>query len=176
MRRRALGLRLISSQDRNLEIELARAGLDYKTVVFFSKSVKKSVKRGVRVLRARSVRASTSHARSVSPQSHSLVSASFQTFCLTARAYLTTQKYRLFRSLEPAVKHAINELTFSLSPLPRNIWNRRTLAHWCFFHCWKSQQFSSERESVFESSSDESHMKLRVLKWLVGIQKSVIIY
>ena len=165
MRRRALGLRLISSQDRNLEIELARAGLDYKTVVFFSKSVKKSVKRGVRVLRAH-----------VSPQSHSLVSASFQTFCLTARAYLTTPKYRLFRSLEPAVKHAINELTFSLSPLPRNIWNRRTLAHLCFFHCWKSQQFSSERESVFESSSHESHMKLRVLKWLVGIQKSVIIY
>ena len=83
---------------------------------YFLKSVKKSVKRGVRVLRAR-----TSHARSISPQSHSLVSASFQTFCLTARAYLTTQKYRLFRSLEPAVKHAINELTFSLSPLPRNI-------------------------------------------------------
>ena len=69
--------------------------------VFFSKSVKKSVKRGVRVLRARSARAS--HARracearekkrifSVSPQSHSPFSASFQTFCLTARAYLNTQ-------------------------------------------------------------------------------------
>ena len=35
--------------------------LDCKTVGFFSKSVKKSVKRGVRVLRARSARAS--HAR-----------------------------------------------------------------------------------------------------------------
>ena len=55
---------------------------------FFSKSVKKSVKRGVRVLRARA-----SHAESVSPQSRSLFSASFQTFCLTARAYLNTQKY-----------------------------------------------------------------------------------
>ena len=157
--------------------KLPRAGLGCKTVgfFFFLKSVKKSVKRGVRVLRARA-----SHARSVSPQSYSLVSASFQTFCLTARAYLTTQKYRLFRSLEPAVKHAINELTFSLSPLPRNIWNRRILAHWCFFHCWKSQQFSffffnSERESVFESSSDESHMKLHVLKWLVGIQKKGVV-
>ena len=31
--------------------------VDYKTVVFFSKSVKKSVKRGVRVLRVRSARA-----------------------------------------------------------------------------------------------------------------------
>ena len=28
-----------------------------------------------------------------------LFSASFQTFCLTARAYLNTQKYGLFRSL-----------------------------------------------------------------------------
>ena len=37
---------------------------------------------------------------SVSPQSQSLVSASFQTFCLTARAYLNTQKYGLFCSLE----------------------------------------------------------------------------
>ena len=74
---------------------------------FFSKSVKKSVKRGVRVLRARSARASHAHrARkkakhpifSVSPQSHSPFSASFQTFCLTARAYLNTQKYGLFCS------------------------------------------------------------------------------
>ena len=39
--------------------------------VFFSKSVKKQVKRGVRVF-------------SVSPQSRSLFSASFQTFCLTS--------------------------------------------------------------------------------------------
>ena len=36
---------------------------------------------------------------SVSPQSHSLFSASFHTFCLTARAYLNTQKYGLFCSL-----------------------------------------------------------------------------
>ena len=35
----------------------------------------------------------------VSPQSRSLFSASFQTFCLTARAYLNTQKYGLFCSL-----------------------------------------------------------------------------
>ena len=35
----------------------------------------------------------------VSPQSRSLFSASFQTFCLTARAYLNTQKYWLFCSL-----------------------------------------------------------------------------
>ena len=35
----------------------------------------------------------------VSPQSRSLFSAPFQTFCLTARAYLNTQKYELFWSL-----------------------------------------------------------------------------
>ena len=33
---------------------------------------------------------------SVSPQSRSLFSASFQTFCLTARAHLNTQKYGLY--------------------------------------------------------------------------------
>ena len=49
--------------------------------VFFLESVKKSVKRAVRVLRARSAR------------------ASFQTFRLTTRAYLNTQKYGLFCSL-----------------------------------------------------------------------------
>ena len=36
---------------------------------------------------------------SVSPESRSLFSASFQTFCLTVRAYLSTQKYGLFCSL-----------------------------------------------------------------------------
>ena len=74
----------------------------------FSKSVKKLVKCAVRVLRARSAR--TSHARgacetrekkTVSPQARSLFSASFQTFCLTARAYLNTQNYGLFCSLIP---------------------------------------------------------------------------
>ena len=71
--------------------------------VFFSKSVKKSVKRAVRVLRARSARASQARraceAREKKPRSRSLFSASFQTFCLTTRAYLNTQKYGLFRSL-----------------------------------------------------------------------------
>ena len=46
--------------------------VDCKTVGFFSKSVRKS---------------------------RSLFSASFQTFCLTAHAYLNTQKYGLFCSL-----------------------------------------------------------------------------
>ena len=59
--------------------------------------MKKSVKRGLRVLRARSSRAS--HARRACAQSCSLFSASFQTFCLTARAYLNMQKYGLFCSL-----------------------------------------------------------------------------
>ena len=83
-----------------------------KQSVFSSKSVKKSVTRGVRVLCAQTARAS--HARtpvwrvrrerknvffSVSPQSRSLFSASFHTFCLTARAYLNTQKCGLFCSL-----------------------------------------------------------------------------
>ena len=42
-------------------LSMESSNVDCKTVGFFSKSVKKSVKRGVRVLRARSARAS--HAR-----------------------------------------------------------------------------------------------------------------
>ena len=51
---------------------------------------------GVRVLRARCARAS--HVERAT-ESRSLFSASFQTYCLTARAYLNTQKYGLFWSL-----------------------------------------------------------------------------
>ena len=45
---------------------------------------------------------------SVSPQSRSLFSASFQTFRLTARAYLNTQKYGLFCSLSPFIIYAMS--------------------------------------------------------------------
>ena len=45
------------------------------------------------------------------PQSRSLFSASFQTFCLTARAYLNTQKYGLFCSLSPG-KHLVEYLDY----------------------------------------------------------------
>ena len=58
-----------------------------KSCFFFSKSVKKSVKRGERVLHARSARSSHAREKTVCPQSHSPFSDSFQTFCLTARAY-----------------------------------------------------------------------------------------
>ena len=56
----------------------------------------------------------TVHIFSVSPQSHSLFSALFHTFCLTARAYLNMQKYRLFcslisRSNENRSIHAFNK-------------------------------------------------------------------
>ena len=53
----------------------------------------------------RVIRTNIAHAKrtvrifSVSPHSRSLFSALFKTFCLTARAYLNTQKYGLFCSL-----------------------------------------------------------------------------
>ena len=70
------------------EFQRPWCSLDCKTDGFFAKSVKKSVKRAVRVLTSL-------------PRSRSLFSASLQTFCqcLTSRAYLNTQKYGLFRSL-----------------------------------------------------------------------------
>ena len=83
--------------------------VDCKTVGFFSKSVKKTVKRGYEsyareprephtpVGRVR--REKKNRIFSLSPQSGCLFSASFQTFCLTARAYFNTQKYGLFLSL-----------------------------------------------------------------------------
>ena len=52
-----------------------------------------------RVCEAREKKILASRIFSVSLQSRSLFSASFQTFCLTGRAYLNTQKYGLFRSL-----------------------------------------------------------------------------
>ena len=65
-----------------------------KQSVLFSKSDICSL----RISHARSVRASHARISSVFPQSRSPFSASLQTFCLTARAYLNTQKYGLFWS------------------------------------------------------------------------------
>ena len=45
-------------------------------------------------------RAKLANLTRVSPQSRSLLSTSFQTFCLSVLAYLNTQKYGLFCSLE----------------------------------------------------------------------------
>ena len=50
----------------------------------------------------------------IGPQSHSPFSASFHTFCLTARDYLNTQKYGLFCSLIPKVQTRNTGKTFSL--------------------------------------------------------------
>ena len=74
--------------------------LDCKTVGFFLK-ISKEIYRAWRKSLPRLKRASLTRPTplSVSPQSRSLFSASFQTFCLTDRAYLNTQKYALFCSL-----------------------------------------------------------------------------
>ena len=66
-----------------------------KQSVFFSKSVKKSVKRGVRVLRARSASLKRPYVLSVFSLARS------RTFVwLLARTWILTQKYGLFCSLE----------------------------------------------------------------------------
>ena len=71
--------------------------LDCKTVGFFLK-ISKEIGKGWRESLTREAREPHTPTR-VSPQSRSLFSASFQTFCLTARAYLNAQKYGLFCSL-----------------------------------------------------------------------------
>ena len=59
----------------------------------------------------------------VSLQSRSLFSASFQTFCLTARAYLNTQKYGLFCSLPVHWIKTLNLIAAdSVTHLPEPVW------------------------------------------------------
>ena len=78
-----------------------------KTVGFFSKSVKKSAECGVRVLRARSARASHAHRAwwGVRKRKKRLSPVSLSVFSLVPdllfdfRAYLNTLKYGLFCSL-----------------------------------------------------------------------------
>ena len=65
--------------------------LDCKTVGVFLKISKEIGKTWLKNL-TRAMRRACRSYFSVSPQCRSLFSASFQTFCLTARAYLKTQK------------------------------------------------------------------------------------
>ena len=67
--------------------------------VFFLK-ISKEIGKAWRKSLTRAKREKKNRIFSVSPQSRSLFSASFQTFCLTARAYLNKQKYGLFCSLK----------------------------------------------------------------------------
>ena len=70
--------------------------LDCKTVGFFLK-ISKEIGKAWRKSLTRAKRASLTRPWRVRRErSRSLFSASFQTFCLTARAYLNTQKYGLF--------------------------------------------------------------------------------
>ena len=76
--------------------------VDCKTVGFFlkiSKEIGKAWRKNLTRAKRASLTRPSGERKSVSPQSRSLFSASFQTFCLTARAYLNTQKYGLFCSL-----------------------------------------------------------------------------
>ena len=65
--------------------------------------------------------------RAVSPQSRSLFSASFQTFCLTAGAYLNRQKYGLFCSL---LKWRVTYL-FTLYQIALRVGNKKTCNLFC---------------------------------------------
>ena len=72
--------------------------IDCKTNGFFFLKISKEIGKALRKSLTRA---------SLIPQSHSPFSASFQTFRLTARAYLNTQKYRLFCSLNPRLLFGI---------------------------------------------------------------------
>ena len=79
--------------------------IDCKTVGFFlkiSKEIGKACRKSLK--RAKLASLTRPYFYSVSPQSRCLFSASFQTSCLTARAYLNMQKYGLFCSLSFILK------------------------------------------------------------------------
>ena len=76
--------------------------LDCKTVGCFPK-ISKEIGKAWRKSLTRAKHASLTRPTGLSPVS--LFSASFQTFCLTARAYLNKQKYRLFCSLLFYLRH-----------------------------------------------------------------------
>ena len=83
---------------------------------------------------------------SVSPQSRSLFSASFHTFCLTARAYFNTQKYGLFCSLITCRSRALISLIFisqsnDLTGQPRRENSFCTLLS-NFSHCQKTSSLT----------------------------------
>ena len=72
--------------------------LDCKTVGSFLK-ISKEIGKACRKSLTCEAREPNTPVLASLPRSRSLFSASFQTFCLTARAYLNTQKYGLFCSL-----------------------------------------------------------------------------
>ena len=74
---------------------------------FFFLKISKEIGKAWRKSLTRAKRASLTN---VSPQSRSLFSASFQTFCLTARGYLNTQKQGLFCSLLSLAKSVFIEV------------------------------------------------------------------
>ena len=78
------------------------SSLDCKTVGFFLK-ISKEIGKACRKSLTREARERACEAREKKRLSPGLAlfSASFQTFCLTARTYLNTQKYGLFCSLHP---------------------------------------------------------------------------
>ena len=115
--------------------------LDCKTVGFFLK-ISKEIGKAWRTSLTREAREPHTPVGRVSPQSRSLFSASFQTFCSTARAYLNTQQYGLFCSLShdglfPTILslnfyHVI--LYFSKTPLAARTVERRCWASIRYFH------------------------------------------
>ena len=72
-------------------LSMESSNVDCKTVGFFFLKISKEIGKAWRNSLTRARRACSD-----SPQSRSLFSASFQTFCLTARAYFNTQKYGYF--------------------------------------------------------------------------------
>ena len=134
-------------RERHLFQLLIKPRVDCKTAGFFLK-ISKEISKAWRKSLTRANRAS------VSPQSCSLFSASFHTFCVTARAYLNTQKYGLFCSLNP--EGNIERIKWGPYLVCTNKYKIRTL--WTVIWTWfqefpyiKTLELTSWQRSYFSS-------------------------
>ena len=153
-------------QNLYLDCKKVRIYVDCKTVGIFLK-ISKEIGKAWRKSLARAKRARLTCLRrifSVSPQSLSMFSASFQTFCLTSRPYLNTQKYGLFCSL-----------VFTLNRL----WEKKLVfssLDYIWIACMSMYIFSRQRASrailsnFFEKQWTQNHPQyLSIVDWAEGV-------
>ena len=94
---------------------------------------------------------------SVSSQSRSPFSASLQSFCLTVRAYLNTQKYGLFCSLSLRKQAAFRDATISVIPANDGSGTSTEIPH-----SWRINYRLSRSGSAFDWSCRAGNLFQRI--------------
>ena len=123
-------------------------GVDCKTVVGFFLKISKEIGKAWR----KSITCAKREKKKT--QSHSLFSASFQTFCLTARAYLNTQKYGLFCSLAFPGSNATNLYVYFVELFSESLYS------------WFPRRSAKPHDSqVYKTKIHDSYMFCKYDSW-----------